>query len=187
VTRTSSRPRPPTRDELTRAAGATIPDVLAPGLRVLFVGINPGLYSAAVGHHFARPGNRFWRALHGAGFTDRLLDPAEDAELPRYGIGVTNIAARSTASAAELTPDELRLGARALEATVRRHEPSLVAVLGLGAYRVAFGRPRAAEGPQPERLGGAGLWLLPNPSGLNAHHRLPALVERFEALRRATG
>lgn len=182
------RPAPgrPTREELLRAAGAPIPDVLAPGLRVVFVGINPGLYSAAVGHHFARPGNRFWKALHGSGFTDGVLHASEDIELPRYGLGVTNLVARATASAAELTREELRAGAAILEATIRAIEPTFVAVLGLGAYRVAFGRPRALEGERAETIGGARAWLLPNPSGLNAHHQLPDLVDRFSALRAAT-
>jgi TDG/mug DNA glycosylase family protein len=177
--------RRPTRERLAAAAGRSIPDVLAFGLRVVFVGINPGLYSAATGHHFARPGNRFWPALHGAGFTDRLLHPSEDADLPSFGLGVTNVVARATASAAELGADELRAGAADLEQKIERYAPAWVAVLGLGAYRTAFGRPGAAEGPQPERLGPAGLWLLPNPSGLNAHHQLPALIERFAALRAA--
>jgi TDG/mug DNA glycosylase family protein len=177
--------RRPTRAEIALAAGATIPDVLAPGLRVVFVGINPGLYSGAVGHHFARPGNRFWKALHASGFTERLLDPFEDAELPRYGLGITNLVARATATAAELTTDELRSGADALGAKLRRLDPAFVAMLGLGAYRTAFARPAAAEGTQPERIGRSSVWLLPNPSGLNAHHQLPDLVERFAALRAA--
>ncbi len=176
----------PTREELAAADGRSIPDVLAPGLRVVFVGINPGLYSAATGHHFARPGNRFWPALFGAGFTDRLLHPSQDVELPSFGLGVTNVVARATASADELRPDELRTGAAELERKIERFAPACVALLGLGAYRTAFRRPRAVEGPQPERLGPARLWLLPNPSGLNAHHQLPALIERFAALRAAT-
>jgi TDG/mug DNA glycosylase family protein len=177
----------PTRDELARAAGRTIPDVLEPGLRVLFVGINPGLYSAAAGHHFARPGNRFWRALAGAAFTDRVLDPAEDVELPRFGLGVTNLVPRSTAGAAELGAAELRDGARRLREKVERFAPAFVAVLGFGAYRTAFDRPAAVGGRQAESLGGAVLWLLPNPSGLNANHQLPDLVERFADLRTAAG
>ncbi len=179
--------RRPSREELLGAAGRTIPDVLAPGLRVVFVGINPGLYSAAVGHHFARPGNRFWKALHGAGFTDRVLDPSEDATLPSIGLGVTNLVARATASAAELGPDELRQGRRRLERIADAFRPRFVAVLGLGAYRTAFDRPHASEGPQVERLGPSALWLLPNPSGLNAHHQLPDLMKRFAELRRASG
>jgi double-stranded uracil-DNA glycosylase len=175
----------PTRQELERAAGRTVPDVLVPDLRVVFVGINPGLYSAAVGHHFARPGNRFWKALHGAGFTERVLDPSEDVGLPRYGLGITNLVRRATASAAELSADELRAGGVDLERLAEELRPTFVAVLGLGAYRTAFGRPAATEGRQVEPLGGSTVWLLPNPSGLNAHHQLPALVERFAALRTA--
>jgi len=165
------------------AAGGTIPDVIAPGLRVLFCGINPGLYSGAVGHHFARPGNRFWPALHRAGFTRRLMSGFDDAELLEVGCGVTNLVARATASAAELTGEELMSGARTLERKVRRYKPRWVAVVGIGAYRTAFKRPRAEMGPQQERLAGAGLWVLPNPSGLNANHQLPELTDAFARLR----
>jgi TDG/mug DNA glycosylase family protein len=164
------------------AAGRTVPDVVAPGLRVLFCGINPGLYTAAAGHHFARPGNRFWKALAGAGLTDRVLAPDEEPELLAAGIGITNLVARATAQAAELTADELRAGARALAAKARWWRPACVAVVGLGAYRTAFGRPGATVGPQPERLGPSRVWLLPNPSGLQAHYQLPELVAAFRAL-----
>lgn len=176
------RPSKPTREELLAARDRTVPDVIAPGLRVLFCGINPGLYSGATGHHFARPGNRFWPALHGAGFTDRLLTPAEERELLEHGCGVTNLVARTTASADELTPDELVEGARRLRARVRRYAPKCVAVLGIGAYRTAFRKPDARLGPQPETLEGAALWVLPNPSGLNAHYQLDDLVREFRAL-----
>jgi TDG/mug DNA glycosylase family protein len=151
-----------------------------PGLRVLFVGINPSLRSAEVGHHFARPGNRFWPTLHAAGFTSRRLRPDEDQELPAHGVGVTNIAFRPTRAAAELTDDELREGAVELERTVRETGPRLVAVVGLGAYRTAFGRPKATWGLQPERIGGRPVWVLPNPSGLNAHYK-PADFARVYA------
>lgn len=176
--------RRPGRADLAAAAGATIPDVLAPGIVVLMCGINPSLYSAATGHHFARPGNRFWRALHGAGFTDRILDPSEDATLVRYGVGLTNLVARATASAADLEDDEVRAGAGTLGRAVARLRPRAVAVLGIGAYRAGFGRPRARPGPQDETIEGASLWVLPNPSGLNASYQLPDLVEAFAALRR---
>ena len=149
---------------------------------MLFCGINPGLFSAATGHHFARPGNRFWRTLHEAGFTERRLAPAEQRLLLARGIGLTNLVARATASAAELSPAELAAGRRRLEAKVRRLRPRTVAVLGLGAYRHAFARPRAALGLQPEHLAGAALWVLPNPSGLNAHYQLPDLVRLYRAL-----
>jgi TDG/mug DNA glycosylase family protein len=158
--------------------------ILGPGLRILFVGINPSLRSAEVGHHFARPGNRFWPTLHAAGFTPRRLRPDEDAELPRYGIGVTNIAFRPTRAAAELGRDELRAGAAELERVVREQAPRLVAVVGLTAYRVAFERPKAGWGLQPEPLGGRPVWVLPNPSGLNAHYK-PADFARVYAEARA--
>jgi TDG/mug DNA glycosylase family protein len=161
-----------------------VPDIVAPGLRVLFCGINPSLYSAAVGHHFARPGNRFWPALHGAGFTDRLLSPYEDARLLDVGLGCTNLAARPTARADELAPEELAAGAERLRELVARLRPAWLAVLGVGAYRSAFGRPRAAAGPQLERVAGAAVWLLPNPSGLNAHYQLPGLVTEYLRLRK---
>lgn len=167
------------------AAGRTVPDVIAPGLRVLFCGINPGLYSGAIGHHFARPGNRFWPALYHAGFTDRILKPWEEAELLERRYGITNLVARATATAAELLREEFLAGARRLERKVKRYEPGWVAVVGIGAYRMAFNRPRAVIGPQPERLGPARLWLLPQPSGLNANHQLPALAAAFGDLRRA--
>src|SRR4051794_10072289 len=145
--------------------------ILAPALRVLFVGINPSLRSAEVGHHFARPGNRFWPTLFAAGFTPRLLRPDEDAELPSYGIGVTNIAPRPTRAAAELSREELRAGALQLDAGVPSHAPRLAAVVGLTAYRTAFDRPRADWGLQPDAIGGRPVWVLPNPSGLNAHYK----------------
>jgi double-stranded uracil-DNA glycosylase len=162
-----------------------VADVTGPGLRVLICGINPGLYSATTGCHFARPGNRFWKALHGAGFTPRVLAPAEKDALIAGGIGITNICPRATARAEELTAAELRRGARALERKVRRLRPPVVAFLGIGAYRAAFDRPRARLGPQPETLGGARVWVLPNPSGLNAHYGLPELTRWMRRLRRA--
>ncbi|HEX8102656.1 MAG TPA: G/U mismatch-specific DNA glycosylase [Solirubrobacteraceae bacterium] len=145
--------------------------ILAPGLRVLFVGINPSLRSVEVGHHFARPGNRFWPTLHAAGFTPRRLRPDEDLMLPSFGIGVTNIAARPTRAASELSREELRAGAASLEGTVARYAPALVAIVGLGAYRTAFWRPKAGWGLQAETIGGRPVWVLPNPSGLNAHYK----------------
>jgi TDG/mug DNA glycosylase family protein len=157
--------------------------VVGPGLRVLFVGINPSLTSARVGHHFARPGNRFWPALHAAGFTPRRLAPADDAELPRYGVGVTNLADRPTRAAAELAPEELRAGAAALDALVREHAPRLVAVVGVTAYRTAFARRDATLGLQEEPIGGRPVWVLPNPSGLNAHHQLPDLARLYSEAR----
>jgi len=159
--------------------------VIAPRLDVLFVGINPGLYSGAVGHHFARPGNRFWKALHGSRFTDRLLGPFEERELLRHGLGITNLVARATAGAADLLDRELRDGAAEVRGKVERTRPRFVVFLGVGAYRTAFGIPGATVGPRPERLDPARVWVLPNPSGLNAHYQLPALVAEFAELRRA--
>jgi double-stranded uracil-DNA glycosylase len=177
----------PSRAELEAARGRAIPDVLGPDLDVVFVGINPGLWSGAVGHHFARPGNRFWKALHRSGFTDRLLAPTEDVSLLEWSLGVTNLVARTTATAAELSPEELRRGARRLGDRLATLRPRFVAVLGIGAYRTAFARPRAALGPQEDSLGGSRLWVLPNPSGVNAHYQLDDLAERFRALREAVG
>lgn len=175
----------PSTSDLEAARGRSIPDVLAPNLDVVFVGINPGLWSGTVGHHFARPGNRFWKALHGAGFTDRVLSPFEDASLLERGLGITNMVNRTTANAAELDDEELRGGARRLAERLRPLRPGIVAVLGIGAYRTGFGRPKAAIGPQEEDLGPSRLWVLPNPSGLNAHYQLDALTERFRELRAA--
>ena len=180
----------PTAPDLAAARDRTIPDVLPePGadFRVLFCGINPGLYSAATGWHFARPGNRFWPALHLSGFTPRLLAPSEQDLLPGFGLGITNLVARATAQASELDSAELRAGAEHLRALVNRHRPRIVAIVGVTAYRTAFGRPRASTGPQPERLGQARLWVVPNPSGLNAHTTAPKLAEMLRGLREALG
>jgi double-stranded uracil-DNA glycosylase len=174
----------PTRAELFAADGGTVPDLIAPNLEVLFVGINPGLYSAATRHHFARPGNRFWPALHLSGFTQSLVKPWQEEILLNYGIGITNLVRRATVAADELTPDELRKGKRRLTRKVKRYQPRSVAVVGIGAYRIAFGRPKAVVGLQPEKLGTSALWILPNPSGLNANHQLPDLAKAFRALRR---
>jgi TDG/mug DNA glycosylase family protein len=180
-------PYRPTPAELAKAAGREVPDLVAPGLDVLFCGINPGLWSAAVGHHFARPGNRFWKVLQGAGFTSELLAPEEEGRLLDAGLGVTNLVARSTATAAELDRAELRAGALALAATVERFGPKIVAFLGMTAYRHAFEQPRATLGEQRERIAKARMWLLPNPSGLQARYQLPELIELFGALREAAG
>jgi double-stranded uracil-DNA glycosylase len=180
-----ARQHRPTQTDLRAAYGRAIPNVIAPGLRVLFCGINPGLYSGATGHHFARPGNRFWATLHRAGFTPRQLRPDETDELLRAGIGVTNLVNRATATAAELTPLELRAGGARLRETVRRFRPAAVAVVGISAYRTAFDRPRAVIGRQPEPFEGALLWVLPNPSGLNAHYQLDGLTAAYAALREA--
>ncbi|GAA3764556.1 G/U mismatch-specific DNA glycosylase [Plantactinospora mayteni] len=184
---TARRVRPrPTPAEVAAAADRLLPDLIAPDLDVLFCGINPGLYSAATGWHFARPGNRFWPALHRGGFTPHLVDPADQAELLGHGLGITNLAARASARADELTRDELVEGGRLLVRKVRRYRPRWVAVLGVTAYRTAFERRTARIGRQPETIGGAHLWVLPNPSGLNAHFTGPGLAAEFAALRAAT-
>jgi double-stranded uracil-DNA glycosylase len=175
----------PSKSDLEAARGRPIPDVLAPNLDVVFVGINPGLWSGAVGHHFARPGNRFWKALHGAGFTERVLSPFDDASLLDRGLGVTNLVNRTTANAAELSDEALRDGALGLAERLEPLRPRFVAMLGIGAYRTGFGRPKAVIGMQDARLGASRLWVLPNPSGLNAHYQLDSLIERFGELREA--
>ncbi|MBV9292732.1 MAG: mismatch-specific DNA-glycosylase [Frankiales bacterium] len=188
----------PTRADLAAAYGTTIPDLVGPDLRVLLVGINPSLYSGWTGHHFARPGNRLWRTLHEAGFTGRVLHPSETAEIAAAGLGITNLVARATARADELTDDEVRLGVEPLCRLVTRLRrryggPAYVAFLGISTYRVAFDRPRAAVGRQPEsfeelcgrRPGPTGVWVLPNPSGLNAHYQQPALTAAYADLRAA--
>jgi TDG/mug DNA glycosylase family protein len=173
----------PSRADLLAAQNKTVRDVIAPGLRVLFCGINPGLYSGATGHHFARPGNRFWPTLHQAGFTPRQLHPSEERELLAYRYGITNLVPRATATADELAPNELVAGQRRLKSKVQRYQPQVVAVLGISAYRTAFAQKAAIPGPQPERLADTKVWVLPNPSGLNAHYQLANLVEHFQTLR----
>jgi len=180
------QPFKPTREQIAAAAGKTVPDVIAPGLRVLFCGINPGLYTAAVGHHFARPGNRFWPALHRSGFTAQQLSPFDEIDLLQTGVGITNVVAHATATAAELTKEDLQEGGRKLRAKVRRYQPRVLAVLGVGAYRQAFDRPKAVMGLQEKLIGASQIWVLPNPSGLNANYQLPELVRMFRELRAAT-
>lgn len=180
-----TQPWKPTKEQLIAATGKTVRDVIAPGLKVLFCGINPGLYTAAVGHHFARPGNRFWPALHAAGFTDRLLSPFDEQELLVRGFGVTNVVMRTTATADQLSRAELHEGGKRLTAKVRRYEPQFLAVLGLGAYRAAFEKPKAVTGRQEERIGETVLWVLPNPSGLNAHYQPKDLARLFAELKKA--
>jgi double-stranded uracil-DNA glycosylase len=182
-----ARPTRPSRADLAAAYGTSIPDLLGPDLAVLFCGINPGLWSGATGLHFARPGNRFWPALHGGGFTPRLLDAAEQHLLPGWGLGITNLVSRATARADELTPDELRAGGEILTALAARTRPRYVAVLGVTAYRAAFAEPKARTGAQSRTLAGANLWILPNPSGLNAHYTAAALGVEFAGLRGAAG
>ncbi|MFJ8165273.1 G/U mismatch-specific DNA glycosylase [Streptomyces sp. NPDC096136] len=175
-----------TPEELEAARDRVLPDVVAGGLRVLFCGINPGLLSAATGHHFARPGNRFWPVLHLSGFTPRLLAPAEQRELLSYGLGITNVVARATARADELSAEEFREGGRILTAKVERLRPQWLAVVGITAYRTAFGEPKAVIGPQERSIGTTRVWALPNPSGLNAHWTAASMAEEFARLREAS-
>ncbi|MGH2735751.1 MAG: G/U mismatch-specific DNA glycosylase [Actinomycetota bacterium] len=178
----SEAPPRPTKEEIAAAHGRTVPDVIGPGLRILFCGINPGLYSGATGHHFSRPGNRFWPTLERAGLTPRRLYPHEERELLDYGIGITNFVRRATAGADELSKDELIAGAATLRRKVRRHKPRVVAFLGITAYRAAFGRRKAVIGPQQESIGETRVWVLPNPSGLNAHYQIDGLAREFVRL-----
>ncbi len=184
-----SRRRRPSAAELAAAHGTGVPDVLGPDLDVLFCGINPGLYSAWSGHHFARPGNRFWPALHAAALTPRLLAPEEQHLLPGLGLGITNLVDRATARADELTGAELREGGRALAAKLRVHRPRVLAVLGVTAYRQAFSKPRARIGPQDPRdaVAGVRVWVLPNPSGLNAHWTTRGIAAELRRMCRAHG
>lgn len=177
------KPKRPTKAEIQAAAGKTVQDVIAPGLRLWFIGINPGLYTAAIGHHFGRPGNRFWPVLYLSGFTERLLSPYEERVLLDYGYGITNLVSRATKSADELSPEELIQGGQQLEAKISSYHTGYVAILGVGAYRSAFGMPKAVIGEQPKTLGGAKCWVLPNPSGLNAHYDLEGLAHLFRELR----
>lgn len=183
----------PTRADLAAAAGRTIPDILPTPLRLLVVGINPGLWSGATGAHFARPGNRFWPALYAAGITDHLIDatagmaPGDRAALEAIGLGITNLVARASARADELSTAEIRAGAARLERTVGAHRPRVVAIVGIGAYRTGFRRPKARPGRQPEDLADAELWVLPNPSGLNAHETVASLAEAYGAAADAAG
>jgi TDG/mug DNA glycosylase family protein len=182
---TPPRPWVPTPAQLKAAHGKTLPDVIAPGLKVLFCGINPGLYTAAIGHHFGRPGNRFWPTLYQAGFTPRLLSPFEEQELLPLGYGITNVVDRATAAADELTPDDYLEGGKRLVKKVERYTPKVLAVLGVGAYRTAFGRKNAKVGRQDQPIRATEVWVLPNPSGLNAHFQKPEMANVFRELRDA--
>ncbi|MEU1123679.1 G/U mismatch-specific DNA glycosylase [Streptomyces sp. NPDC005899] len=176
-----------TPEELLAARDRVVPDVVAGGLIVLFCGINPSLTSAATGHHFAHPGNRFWPVLHQSGFTPRRLRPAEQAELPQYGLGITNVVARASARADEISADEFRKGGKSLAAKVEKLGPEWLAVVGVTAYRAAFGERHARIGPQERRIGGARVWVLPNPSGLNAHWTVSTMADEYARLRAAAG
>lgn len=173
----------PTPAQIAAAKDRTVPDLIRPGLDILLVGINPSLYSAALGLHFARPGNRFWPAMAGAGYVPAGTTAFEQERLLAAGIGVTNIVARATAAADELADAELKAGSSALIAKVRRYRPRILAFLGVSAYRIAFGAAKAAVGRQPEDLDGTAVWVLPNPSGLNANYQLPQLIALYRALK----
>lgn len=175
----------PSREEVAAAVGRSIKDVIAPELDVLFCGINPSLYSGATGDHFARPGNRFWPVLHASGFTERLLHPSEKAELLAHRLGVTNLVMRATVGAADLTDEDLHEGVKVLRRKVLKYRPRYLALLGVGAFRTAFQEPKASVGLQEAGIGGTKVWVLPNPSGLNAHYQLPVLAEMFGELRAA--
>ena len=172
----------PTQADLLAAANKSIPDVIQPDLRILFCGINPGLYSAAIQHHFGRPGNRFWPTLHRAGFTPRQFTPYEERELLPLGYGITNVVERSSARADELSGEELLAGGERLRQRVIDYRPKVLAVLGITAYRGAFLQPKAQMGLQSETIGTTKIWVLPNPSGLNAHHTLASLADLFRQL-----
>ncbi|MGF0173249.1 G/U mismatch-specific DNA glycosylase [Streptomyces sp. Marseille-Q5077] len=172
-----------TAEQLEAARDRLVPDVVADGLHVLFCGINPGLMTAATGHHFARPGNRFWPVLHLSGFTPRLLKPSEQEELLSYGLGITNVVARASARADELSAQEYRDGGRLLETKVARRRPRWLAVVGVTAYRAAFDDRKAQVGPQERMIGGTRVWVLPNPSGLNAHWTAQTMAEEFARVR----
>jgi double-stranded uracil-DNA glycosylase len=176
----------PTTEELQAAEGRTVPNLIRHGLNVLFVGINPGLYSGATGRHFARPGNRFWPALHLAGITPRLLQPWEEEEFLALGYGITALVRRATATAQELKPHEYREGAQQLDELVRVYSPKLVCFLGIGAYRTGFNRPKAQLGLQEETIAGVPIWVLPNPSGLNAHFQLEDFARMMAEVRDAS-
>lgn len=182
-----------TRAQLESFRGATVPDLVGAGIRLLFVGINPGLWTAATQTPFAHPGNRFYPALAAAGIIPRIppfaegFGPAERAELIEAGIGISNLVRRATARADELSRDELRAGAARLATDVALWQPAVVAIVGLTAYRHGFDRPKARPGRQPETLAGAELWAVPNPSGLNAHDTVATLADAYAAPARAAG
>ena len=176
-------PWKPTKKQLQLATSKKVRDVIAPDLRVLFCGINPGLYTAAVGHHFARPGNRFWPTLYAAAFTQRVLSPFDERELLKDGFGITNVVSRTTASADLLTKEEIIEGGTLLRKKVLRYRPRVLAIVGVSAYRTAFGRTKASVGKQSETFGPTALWVLPNTSGLNANYQAPELIRLFKELR----
>ena len=185
MTDPNARPFKPTKQEVLAARGKTLPDVISSGLKILFIGINPGLYTAAVGHHFGRPGNRFWPALYNAGFTSRLLSAFEEQEFLEAGYGIVNVVARATARADELSTEELIAGGVELEKKIRKFKPCFCAFIGMGAYRVAFKRPRAPIGRQSEKIGDSSVWVVPSTSGINANYQMKDLVSILQEMRLA--
>lgn len=183
----AERPWRPTREQLEAAKDKTVPDVIRPGLDILLVGINPGLYTAAIGHHFGRPGNRFWPSLSGSGLLREPLTAWESERLLESGLGITNVVRRATATADQLSPEELRRGAKILRAKISKFKPRVAVMLGLGLYRVAFERPKAKLGLQDEKIGETLLYVLPNPSGLNAHFQVPDYIRLFREVGRLVG
>jgi TDG/mug DNA glycosylase family protein len=175
-----------TKADLLAAVNKTVPDLIAPNLNVLFCGINPGLYSGVTGHHFAKPGNRFWKVLHNSGFTEKQLLPSNEHELLKNGYGITNVVERATATAAELAPEEFVAGGQKLVEKIKRFQPKYLAILGIGAYRTAFNRPKTVLGLQTEQIIRTHIWVLPNPSGLNAHYQINDLVKVYSELRQAS-
>ncbi len=175
----------PTKEDLRDARRRTTEDLIDYNLKVLFCGINPGIWSGATGFHFAKPGNRFWKTLHLAGFTDRILLPSEEHELLELGCGITSFCKRTTARADELTIEEYIEGGKLLVKKIEKFKPNNLAVLGIGAYRTAFQKPKAKLGLQEEKIGETRIWLLPNPSGLNAHYQLGDLAELFSEMRQS--
>lgn len=173
----------PSKEQIKAARNKSVPDVIAPGLTILFCGINPGLYTAAIQCHFGRPGNRFWPALYAGGLTPRLYDPSEQHELLKLKLGITNLVNRATNLASELSITELKKGSETLTAKVIKYKPKVVAVVGIDSYRKAFGRPNASLGLQPQTIGATHVWVLPNPSGLNAHYTPSNLAILFRALK----
>src|SRR4051812_22807929 len=179
------QPWKPTKAQLLNAPKKPAPALTRPNLNILFVGINPGLYTAAVGHHFARPGNRFWPAMHKGGFTDTQVSPFDSAKLLDLNLGITNMCPRPTAMAHQLSTHELRKGAKILRRKVLRYKPRFVAIIGITSYRIAFDRKDAKLGLQPETIGDTKIWVLPNPSGLNAHYQVSDLAKLFTKLKEA--
>lgn len=176
-------PWKPTKAQLMEARTKRVSDLIASDLNILFVGINPGLYTAAIGRHFGRPGNRFWPALYAGGFTPRLFSPFESSLLLDLNLGITNVVGRATARADELTDDEIRAGGKRLASKVKKYRPTVVAFVGIGPYRIISGIKGARVGLQKDPFGGSHAWVLPNPSGLNAHYQPAALAQLFGDLR----